>query len=642
MVKRIILFFIICCCSSLVALTQNVSDFSDYNIKYKEHDIVYLKIKTEVSVDIDRPEHLKIQQTKYEEIYYNNFKAGAFSEEKIQSTQFSKLKEIKASTLLPDNNKFKEVKVKDFTTKEVFDNDIFYQDLYSTSFIFPSLRQGAITKLEYTVDVSDPHFFPFEVVKRYYPVESYEFVINSDKDVEFDIKYFNADSSGIIFTREEKGGRNIYTWKAKDIKSYRKENRSPDYLCFLPQIVPYIKSYTSNSKNISLSNNIDDLFKWENDHLSKIDHRHTEEMTHIVNGLVKSCRNDYEKVSAIYKWVQDNIKYIANEYGLGGFIPRNPYQVFEKRYGDCKDMASLIIELLDIAGVKGYYTWVGTRNLPYSFSDLPTTMVTNHMIAAYMENNNYYLLDATNPYLPMGLPSAFIQGKECMIRLNDEKYQIYKTPEIPADVNTFCDSAYLTVTNGMLSGKGSLRLRGYYYSNTRANAERTADPDDRTKFMKSYLEKGNNKFVLGKYEMNTNSDNLLINYEFEIPDYIKTNNNELFVNMNLAQPVDDFEILKNDRQLDYEFYFKSALHLTNIFTIPENYEVNYTPKNTKFVSDLFLYSINYELNGGNIVYQFSMKINTLHLKPADFGNWNKMLKQMRSDFKEVVVLKKKV
>ncbi len=624
-----------------MASSQNVSDFADYGTKYKDKDIVYLNVKTEVLVNIDKT-GLKIEETRYEEIYYNNYKAGAFSDGKIETSQFSKMKEIEASTLLPEKNKFKELKVKDFKTKAVFDENIFYQDLFATSFTYPSLRQGAITKLKYTMDINEPHFFPYEILKRYYPIENFEFVINSDKNVEFDTKLFFTDSTNLNFTKEEKGNRFIYSWKAKNIKSYKKENRAPDYMCYLPQLIPYIKTYKLDDKSITVLRNVDDLFNWENTHLAKIDHRHTDAMNQTVNALIKDCKTDAEKVAAVYSWVQSNIKYVANEYGLGGFVPRDPYTIFDKRYGDCKDMASIIVELLDIAGVKAYYTWVGTRDLPYTFQQIPTSMVSNHMIAVYIENGKYYFLDATNPYIPMQMPSSFIQGKETMIRTASDKYELHKVPEVDAEINAHSDSLNLTIAHDKVIGKGALKLSGYYFTNMKQTDERLKDAVEKSKFMKSYLETGNNKCVIDKYDLVYAPDNVRINYEFNLSDHLIVNNNEMYLNLNLSQPYNDFDLFKDDRELDYEFYFKSLLKATYIFTIPDTYEVSYLPKNSSFNNDIFNYSITYETKGNTIVYHYYAIVKTLLLKPSSFAEWNKMIKQMRTDFKEVVVLKKKI
>ncbi|MEI7596324.1 MAG: DUF3857 domain-containing protein [Bacteroidota bacterium] len=624
-----------------MAVSQTVSDFRGYADKYKDKDIVYLNLKTEVMVDIEKT-GLKIEETKYEDIYYNNFKAGAYSEKDVETSHFIKMKEIEASTLMPDGDKFKEVKVKEFKTKEVIDEEIFYQDLFSTSFIFPSLRQGAITKLKFTLNINEPRFFPFEVTQKFFPIENLEFVINTDKNVNFDIKYFNIDTSKINFSIVEKGNRIIYSWKIKDIPSYKTETESRGYLCFLPQIVPYIKSYKIKDKEVSVFNGVDELFKWYNGNLSKIDHKQTDEMISTVNTLIKDCKSDNEKVAAIYKWVQSNIKYVANEYGSGGFVPRNPYQIFEKRYGDCKDMATIIVELLNIAKITAYYTWIGTRELPYRYKEIPTSMVDNHMIATYIENGKYYYLDATNPYIPLGLPSSFIQGKEAMIRLNEEKYEIKEVPEIQAEVNSYSDSVNITIDQGKVVGKGLLKLNGYYFSGMKQTSERIKDSEDKSKFMKSYLEKGNNKYILDNYKINTSNSDININYEFNIADYVKANDNELYINLNLSQPFGDYEYFKDDRKLDYEFSFKSLLQISTVFAIPESYELSYLPKNVKFENPNFTYYINYEVKDKQIIYHYAFKTDTMLLTPELFSIWNKMLKQIRSDYKEAIVLKKKI
>ena len=158
--------------------------------------------------------------------------------------------------------------------------------------------------------------------------------------------------------------------------------------------------------------------------------------------------------------------------------------------------------------------------------------------------------------------------------------------------------------------------------------------------MKSFLEKGNNKFILDNYKINNASENIQIDYKFNISDYINVSDNELFLNMNFLQPLYSFELLKDDRVLDYEFDFKSLIKLTYIFDVPESYEISYLPQNCMSDNVDFLYNISYEKIGNKIIYKFSLKLNILLLKQESFVLFNSMLKKMRSNFKEVVVLKK--
>ena len=131
-------------------------------------------------------------------------------------------------------------------------------------------------------------------------------------------------------------------------------------------------------------NGISSLYDW---YYSLVKDINTQEKDKDLEALVASLTvgkdNDLEKVKAIYYWTQQNIKYIAFEYALGGFIPREAYDVFKKKYGDCKDNSSILSEMLSIAGLKGSLTWIGTRSIPYTYKEVPTPAVDNHMILSY-------------------------------------------------------------------------------------------------------------------------------------------------------------------------------------------------------------------------------------------------------------------
>ena len=637
MIKKILVSFIFNI-GFISLFAQNVSDYNQYKTKYRDKDIIFVKVQTEINIDIKKS-NLKIEDKRYEETYYNNYKAGSFAEKDVSSNQFFKLTEIKASTLIPNDNKFKEIKVKEFKTKDVLSDKVFYEDITSTFFTYPSLREGSITKMSTTFDILEPRFLPLIFYKRYFPTENFELVINADKDVELGFKSFYADSLKIQFSKQEKGNRIIYSWKANNLIGYKNEPGSPDFRCYLPQIIPYIKSYKTEGKVVPILRNEADLYNWYEKNISKIDRRHSDEMLKIVDSITKGNLTEIEKVKRVFHWVQTNIKYVANEYGLGGFIPRNPLQIFEKRYGDCKDMATIIIEMLDIAKIKAYHTWIGTRDLPYSYFELPTPSVDNHMIATYINDGKYYFLDATDFFGSMFFPTAFIQGKEAMIKKDEDKFEIVKVPVVSAETNCLKDSVTLKIDNDKIIGSGIIDFSGYYFTDGVRKIDGLKDSEDKKKFMNGYLEKGNNKFSIQKYNVKPIDDKLFIDYDFILENYSNKNGNELYINMNLSKPYESTELLKDDRTLDYEFEHKSNFECKFVLDIPSGYESSYLPGNSKFENDKFSYEINYKIENKKIVYNLRVKLNTLLLNKDSFESWNKMLKQIKADYKEVVVLK---
>ena len=58
--------------------------------------------------------------------------------------------------------------------------------------------------------------------------------------------------------------------------------------------------------------------------------------------MIDDKETELEKVKAIYYWAQKNVKYVAFEYALGGFVPRDANDIYSKKYGDCKDNSSIM------------------------------------------------------------------------------------------------------------------------------------------------------------------------------------------------------------------------------------------------------------------------------------------------------------
>jgi hypothetical protein len=171
-----------------------------------------------------------------------------------------------------------------------------------------------------------------------------------------------------------------------------------------------------------------------------------------------------EKAQKIYEWVQANMKYVAFEEGIEGFIPRRAIDVYNRRFGDCKDMASILTALLQLAGLKAYFTWIGTRDIPYDYTDVALPITDNHMIAALYLDSGWIFLDGTDPNCIFGLPSSAIQGKQALIGISKDEYKIVRVPEVSVEKNMLVDSTYITLTDNGIKGHSSVYYNGYWGS----------------------------------------------------------------------------------------------------------------------------------------------------------------------------------
>ena len=174
--------------------------------------------------------------------------------------------------------------------------------------------------------------------------------------------------SVVKFKKYDKGGFVFYEWSSTDLPARKDEDESPSLRYFTPHIICYVKSYETKKGKVNVLSNLDDLYGWYNTFVKDLNKESSPELISIVGKIKASSATELDIVRNVFYWVQENIQYVAFEQGMRGFIPHNGSYVCEKRYGDCKDMANLIVNMLKLANVKAYHTWIGTRDLPYKYT----------------------------------------------------------------------------------------------------------------------------------------------------------------------------------------------------------------------------------------------------------------------------------
>ncbi len=368
-----------------------------------------------------------------------------------------------------------------------------------------------------------------------------------------------------------------------------------------------------------------------------------EELKKIVSILTQNKETDLEKVKAIYYWVQENIKYIAFEYALGGFIPREANEVFNKKYGDCKDNSSILYKMLEIAGLKGNLTWIGTRKIPYKYNEVPTPAVDNHMILTYVDGDDTYFLDATGRYIPINMPSSFIQGKEALISKGEKDFVIKEVPVMDSKRNTYTDSTFIKIDNNTILGTGKLKLSGYTKIDFYNTFENKKKENNLKEGYTGILRKGNNKFLVDNFnEVNKyNYDkDFEVTYTFNIKDYINHLDGETYINLNLNKELSNFKT-KEDRKTAKEYRYKSRTIYTNVLEIPEDTVVEYVPENFKISNDFFACTITYTQTEKAITYELYVDQDFILLTLEQQNELNTLIKKIEKNFKEVIILKDK-
>lgn len=103
-----------------------------------------------------------------------------------------------------------------------------------------------------------------------------------------------------------------------------------------------------------------------------------------------------DKINKVINFVQDDIRYMGIESGIGSIKPVHPDQVIKQRFGDCKDKSLLLVWLLKKIGIKeAFPALVNTMLTKKTDQVFPTNEIFNHCIVSFKHNNNTYWVDPT-------------------------------------------------------------------------------------------------------------------------------------------------------------------------------------------------------------------------------------------------------
>lgn len=620
---------------------QSVSDYDYLKNKYPDEQAVIINYVENVVIDVENDKYKISEEVIKKTLILKNGNEG-LATDKVYNSLFRKIKKIDAKTLVPDGKKFRSLKVDKFVEQNDQSDLVFYDEVVSKKFVYPGVQKGCITSLKYNCELTEQYALSSFYFKWHVPCEISQLNIKADKRARLKFKLYNADTANIAYSYSEKGKYDLYSWTAKNIKSSQYQEDAPSIRYYFPHIAYYIDNYYPSDTSSDQFKGLKSLYKY---YYSLINNLNSYEDTLIhktVNNIISGANTEQEKVKRIYYWVQDNINYIAFEEGMQGIIPEKASSVFNKRYGDCKGMSSLLNYMIKLAGIESHLTWIGARNLPYKYTDIASPLVDNHMIVTYFNGNTPVFLDATNNYAAFGIPSSMIQGKQALIEMGENNYKIEEVPVQKSDKNLISDSSFLTINGDTLKGHGLITLTGY----EKIDAAYTLTGSDKIKLKERVLHlisKGSNKFFIDSFRIENLSNRevpLKIYYTFRLNDYFKKIDRELYLNLNLDKSLinERFEVSK--RNMPVENKHCSILNCYTEIEIPQGYKTSFLPQNSTLSSDRLSFNINYSHDQNKIILCKEIVKNFLLLQPSDFNEWNKIIDSLSLSYRDAIVFKK--
>ncbi len=630
---------------SLGVVGQNIPLFDFNEIKTSSNGSSVCNLKLTEHVLLKSNKGIKVSSVIEEQTLFltlnslqNTFKSLYYDKGNTSITQ------LESYTLKPKGEKkYTRIKTDKPSWIKTVARGNFVDDLEEIRLIYPSTEPGAIGVVTYNEILNDPHFIkPFYFGNDDYVNES-EYSITFPKNIKVKTILW-GDTTGILQTKIENKKTFTYTWSAKKIKGVKNESSTPGFRHYTPHLITYIESIEENNVVSPIYGNPNDLHKW---YYKMADSVLTQQpdiyLKPLVDSLIKDLFTEKEKVEKIYYWVQDNIKYIAIEDGLGGYIPRSSKQICTKRFGDCKDKSYLLHHMLGHAGIKSYMTLIGTRSIPYTFNEVPTTFSINHMIISWKDlNNQWRFLDPTAFKLNLYLTASHIQDKEAFILLSRDSFEIAKVPAPAPAINYRIDTINAKIINGEIHGIGKSYFGGLW-KNDIVNLLLDLSEKHQDNDMKKIFRFGNDKCLIkfiSAVEKNENENPLTFSYGFELPDVARVIENTTYIAPSLIETPFNIDFDSKSRRADYEFKYKFNTHYTFILDLEGTAINSVLPENASCLYENFGFKSTYTIVGNTLIYNFDTYLNSLLVPKNLFTEFEKFLSCISTAQQKIISYKK--
>lgn len=163
-------------------------------------------------------------------------------------------------------------------------------------------------------------------------------------------------------------------------------------------------------------------------------------------GLGKS--SNLERISKIVAALHKNVRYTGVEFGESGLIPQFPGETLKRKYGDCKDKATLLIAMLRAADIPANLALLSAGPGEDINPELPGMGAFDHAIVHVPATTSSAELwiDATDEVARVGDLPAMDYGRWALIA--DEKTTgVIKTPELASEKNRHIETREFRLAN---------------------------------------------------------------------------------------------------------------------------------------------------------------------------------------------------
>lgn len=181
--------------------------------------------------------------------------------------------------------------------------------------------------------------------------------------------------------------------------------------------------------------------------------------------------DDRATIQKLVEYVRTRVRYVAVEVGIGGYRPHPPDEVRTKGWGDCKDKATLLVDMLQSVGVEAYPALILSSDDERVDADFAAPDQFNHMIVAIPEARlgataglaiagGFYFVDPTQEKGGLTWFHRSTQDQQALVVRRGGNSVLVRTPKLPGTDERHTEIRMMPRAAGGFEGEATLNFRG--------------------------------------------------------------------------------------------------------------------------------------------------------------------------------------
>lgn len=427
---------------------------------------------------------------------------------------------------------------------------------------------------------------------------------------------------------------------AKNIPALKFEEYAPSKAEIFPHVLLAFKTF--QLKNVVAT--VDDwesFGAWMNETLLGDINKVSSKTIETINRLTENEKTNEAKARKIYQYVQDKVRYVSIQIGIGGWKPMPALEVDELSYGDCKALTNYTKVLLDAAGIPSYYTIVYGNESRQDMDEDFASIQGNHVILGIPDGEEITWLECTRQDLPFGYIGSFTDDRN-VVALTPEGGKLIRTKTYSSLENLQKTTAKVKLfLNGRLEAAFKSISQGLQYEDKYfLTGWKESEIDHFYKNRWNYI----NGFLIENYSFENNRDEISFTEHLNLvtQNYLSSVGRDFLLTPNIFNQLNYIPPNIKDRKQNLKINRGFLDEDTIEYTIPSGLKIETLPESIQIENKFGLYEINFKKLSDR-EFEFSRKF---HLKkgefpPEDYETYREFLKTISRLDRTKILLSRK-